>query len=85
MDSMKAAKQGALAWNLVQELNFPDNYDPVMALAQNHIHFLNVGDDSPGTARIFVIHCKFPSRKWGMMSSCKSSFLPPTSDSELLW
>lgn len=59
MDTMKAAKSESLEWNLVQEFDFPDNYDPVMALAQNHIHFLSVGSDGPGTARIFVIHCGF--------------------------
>ena len=59
MDAMKAAKSESLEWNLVQKFDFPDNYSPVMALAQNHIHFLGVGNDGPGTARIFVIHCGF--------------------------
>lgn len=57
---MKTANSTALTWNPVQKAPFPDNYSPVMALAQNHIHFLDVGDDGPGKARIFVIHCKFP-------------------------
>jgi len=30
-----------------------------MALAQNHIHFLNVPGAQPGTAQIFVIHFSF--------------------------
>lgn len=58
MGSMKTANSTAIGWNLVQQPPFPSGYNPVMALAQNHIHFLDVGDDGPGTARIFVIHCK---------------------------
>jgi len=59
MDSLKAAKPDPIGWNVVQQFNFPDNYTPVMALAQNHIHFLDVGSDDPGTARIFVIHFSY--------------------------
>jgi len=58
MDSLKVAQSEALEWNPVQEFGFPDNYTPVMALAQNHIHFLDVEGDGPGNARIFVIHCE---------------------------
>jgi len=32
-------------------------YQPVMALAQNHIHFMGVNGVDPGNAKIFVIHC----------------------------
>jgi hypothetical protein len=60
MGNLKAANSTAIGWNLVQKAPYPDNYTPVMALAQNHIHFLDVGDDGPGNARIFVIHCTFP-------------------------
>lgn len=35
------------------------NYDPVMALAQNHIHFINIPGASAGTADIFVIHFSY--------------------------
>jgi len=59
MDTMKVAKSESIEWNLVQKFDFPDDYNPVMALAQNHIHFLNVGSDGPGTARIFVIHYSY--------------------------
>jgi len=59
MDEMKVAKPEALEWNLVQQFDFPENYNPVMALAQNHIHFLDVGSDGPGNARIYVIHYAF--------------------------
>lgn len=58
MGNLKAANSTAVGWNLVQKPALPDGYNPVMALAQNHIHFLNVGNDGPGKARIFVIHCK---------------------------
>lgn len=58
MDELKTARSSALKWETTGELGFPDNYNPTMALAQNHIHFLNVGSDGAGNARIFVIHCK---------------------------
>jgi len=45
-----------LAWNDVQKAPIADGYKPVMALAQNHIHFLDVPVNSPGQASIFVIH-----------------------------
>ena len=65
LGTMKAAKSESLAWNLVQQPGFPSDYQPVMALAQNHIHFLDVGDDSAGTARIFVIHCELSFQSAG--------------------
>ena len=58
MGSLKSANSTAVSWNAIEKPPYPSGYDPVMALAQNHIHFLNVNGDSPGTARIFVIHCK---------------------------
>ncbi|KAF9652278.1 hypothetical protein BDM02DRAFT_3153749 [Thelephora ganbajun] len=59
MDTLKVARSGAIPWNLVQKPDLLQNYNPVMALAQNHIHFLNVGNDGPGKARIFVIHYSY--------------------------
>ncbi|KAF9788705.1 hypothetical protein BJ322DRAFT_1183841 [Thelephora terrestris] len=59
MGTMKTANSTAIAWNNVQQPPFPANYKPVMALAQNHIHFLDVGTDGPGNARIFVIHYSY--------------------------
>jgi len=59
MGELRGSSSGALEWSVVRELGFPDNYNPTMALAQNHIHFLNVGNDGPGIARIFVIHFSF--------------------------
>jgi len=34
-------------------------YQPVMALAQNHVHFLGVPGVAAGNAKIFVIHCEY--------------------------
>ncbi|KAF5343897.1 hypothetical protein D9758_012113 [Tetrapyrgos nigripes] len=54
-----SAKSDAIAWTDVQKAPYPDGYQPVMALAQNHIHFLNVPDTPAGSADIFVIHFSF--------------------------
>ncbi|EJD05357.1 uncharacterized protein FOMMEDRAFT_131910 [Fomitiporia mediterranea MF3/22] len=35
------------------------SYEPTMALAQNHVHFIGVPGLSPGQADIFVIHFSF--------------------------
>ncbi|CAE6423019.1 unnamed protein product [Rhizoctonia solani] len=52
----KAATPEAVAWGASNPPNFDvSNYKPVMALAQNHIHFLDT-DAGEGNARIFVIH-----------------------------
>lgn len=59
MGSLKSANSTPLAWNDVQTAPYPSDYVPVMALAQNHIHFLDVGTDGPGMARIFVIHYSY--------------------------
>jgi len=59
MRSMKTANPTAISWNLVQKSPFPGGYVPVMALAQNHIHFLDVSGDGPGVAHIFVIHFSY--------------------------
>jgi len=59
MGSLKKANSTAVAWNAVQTTPFSDSYVPVMALAQNHIHFLDVDSNNPGTAHIFVIHYSY--------------------------
>jgi len=57
---MKSANSSALPWTAVGNPSFTTTgYSPVMALAQNHIHFLNVPGAQPGTAQIFVIHFSF--------------------------
>ncbi|KAI0646371.1 hypothetical protein C8Q79DRAFT_962275 [Trametes meyenii] len=59
MGSLKSANATALDWTDVQKSPFPDSYQPVMALAQNHVHFLDVPDVDAGSADIFVIHFSF--------------------------
>ncbi|KAF7797074.1 hypothetical protein EIP86_008266 [Pleurotus ostreatoroseus] len=56
---LTSANATALSWVDVGKAPYPDNYDPVMALAQNHVHFLDVPGNSPGEADIFVIHYSF--------------------------
>ncbi|KAG6841004.1 hypothetical protein C0991_002784 [Blastosporella zonata] len=59
MGLLKAANSTPLAWNDVQSSGFPASYQPVMALAQNHIHFLDVPGNAAGSAQIFVIHFSY--------------------------
>ncbi|KAF8067652.1 hypothetical protein FPV67DRAFT_1780708 [Lyophyllum atratum] len=58
MGALKAANATALSWNDVQNPQLGD-YQPVMALAQNHIHFVNVPGVAAGSAKIFVIHFSY--------------------------
>ncbi|KAF9240484.1 hypothetical protein BU15DRAFT_87684 [Melanogaster broomeanus] len=58
---LKAANSTPLAWVNDEQAPYPSNYQPVMALAQNHIHFLNVPDVAAGSADIFVIHSRTPT------------------------
>jgi hypothetical protein len=54
----KAATADPIAWTVTNPPNFDvSNYKPVMALAQNHIHFLDT-EAGEGNAHIFVIHCQ---------------------------
>ncbi|KAF9493735.1 hypothetical protein BDN71DRAFT_1567672 [Pleurotus eryngii] len=60
MDLLKQANSTAIDWLDNKAVQFPtDGYQPVMALAQNHIHFLDVPGSPPGSANIFVIHFSF--------------------------
>jgi hypothetical protein len=59
MGLLKAANGSALPWNDVEATPYGSNYDPVMALAQNHIHFINVPNTQAGQVDIFVIHFSF--------------------------
>jgi hypothetical protein len=57
MGSLTTANSSALSWVDVQKASFTTaGYEPVMALAQNHIHFLDVPGVPAGSADIFVIH-----------------------------
>ncbi|KAJ4485440.1 hypothetical protein J3R30DRAFT_3283206 [Lentinula aciculospora] len=52
-----AAQSSAIPWTDVEKAGFDTtNYQPVMALANNHVHFLNVPGVAAGSADIFVIH-----------------------------
>ncbi|EJT99355.1 hypothetical protein DACRYDRAFT_23912 [Dacryopinax primogenitus] len=51
---------GPTAWEAVEAPNFQTTgYKPVMAIAQNHIHFLDVPGNQAGQANIFVIHFSY--------------------------
>ncbi|CDO70625.1 hypothetical protein BN946_scf184748.g23 [Trametes cinnabarina] len=54
MGELKTANSSALAWQDIEKSPYPDSYQPVMALAQNHIHFLDVPDVPAGSADIFT-------------------------------
>jgi hypothetical protein len=58
MEALVKANDTALSWVDVGKSPLPDGYEPVMALAENHIHFLDVPNIPAGDANIFVIHCK---------------------------
>lgn len=57
MGLLKAANSTPVTWVDDEQAPYPSNYQTVMALAQNHIHFLDVPGVSAGSADIFVIHC----------------------------
>ncbi|KAI0317323.1 hypothetical protein OF83DRAFT_1058883 [Amylostereum chailletii] len=59
MGLLNAANSTALPWNDVQATPYGADYKPVMALAQNHIHFIDVPNTPAGDANIFVIHFSF--------------------------
>lgn len=72
MGSLKTAQSSSIPWVDVQSPDLSAHssnqatqtpgantagYQPVMALAKNHIHFLGVPGEDKGTLKIFVIHC----------------------------
>lgn len=62
MGSLTAANSSALSWTDVGAPSAWGDlsaYSPTMALAQNHIHFIDVPGLSSGQADIFVIHFSF--------------------------
>jgi len=59
MGLLKAANSTPLPWVDVEQAPYPSNYEPVMALAQNHIFFLNVPNVPAGSADIYVIHFNY--------------------------
>ena len=84
MSSLTSAGSTALAWADVGTPPFTTTgYNPVMALAQNHIHFLDVPGLSAGQADIFVIHCEINFCKTSIMNSHRIlvSFFQPDAQS----
>ncbi|KAF8154910.1 hypothetical protein B0H34DRAFT_783901 [Crassisporium funariophilum] len=61
MALLKSATSAAIPWQDVQkpDLGTTQSYSPVIALAQNHVHFLGVPGLPAGSAKIFVIHFSF--------------------------
>ena len=64
MALLKSNAPSAIPWVDVQTLNFTsgkhtDSYQPVMALAQNHIHLLGVPGIPAGETQFVVIHCTY--------------------------
>ncbi|KAI9511643.1 hypothetical protein F5148DRAFT_1274158 [Russula earlei] len=59
MGLLKAANATALQWVDVEQAPYPSGYQPVMALAQNHVFFLNVPGVAAGSAAIYVIHFNY--------------------------
>ncbi|KAG8216554.1 hypothetical protein J3R82DRAFT_6735 [Butyriboletus roseoflavus] len=59
MGLLSAANSTPVAWVNAEQSPYPSNYQPVMALAQNHIHFLDIPGVSAGSADIFVIHYSY--------------------------
>jgi len=59
MGLMKAANSSALQWVDVEQVPYQSGYEPVMALAQNHVFFLNVPNVPAGSASIYVIHYNY--------------------------
>jgi len=59
MGLLKAANSTPLPWVDVEQAPYPSGYQPVMALAQNHIFFLNVAGTPAGSADIYVIHFNY--------------------------
>jgi hypothetical protein len=58
MEAETTANSTAIAWTDVEAVPFT-TAGTAMALAQNHVHFLNVANDTAGDAQIFVIHFSF--------------------------
>jgi len=60
MELLKAANSTTKEWTEVEQVDWDTtNYQPTMALAQNHVHFLGVPGVPDGSAKIFVIHFAF--------------------------
>lgn len=76
LGTLTSANATAVSWVDVGQVPYSSSYNPVMALAQNHIHFLDVPGNEAGEADIFVIHCKFTLLL--IDDGISSSIHPPT-------
>ncbi|KAF8201128.1 hypothetical protein K438DRAFT_1758439 [Mycena galopus ATCC 62051] len=73
MGDLAVANSSAVVWQDAGAAEIDTtNYDPVMAIAQNHIFFFGVPGVAAGTAPIFVIHFAF----WQSGSQSFSSNFP---------
>ena len=84
MKDLKASSGSVISWTDVGASPYGSDYQPVMALAQNHIHFLDVPNVPAGSADIFVIHCEFilllVDATWLLSVFCSSvSYFQPAS------
>jgi hypothetical protein len=60
MELLKSAESSPKQWNDVQKVDWDtSNYQPTMALAQNHVHFIGVPGVNQGSVKIFVIHFSY--------------------------
>jgi len=59
MKALKASSGSAISWTDVGATPYGTSYQPVMALADNHIYFLDVPNVPAGSADIFVIHFSY--------------------------
>lgn len=84
MGLLNAANSTPLNWVNDEQTPYPLGYAPVMALAQNHIHFLDVPNVPAGSADIFVIHCAYCTLiTKGRGTNSHTRFLLPTAAPDL--
>ena len=87
MSSLKAATSSALPWTDAETSPYGSDYQPTMALAQNHVHFIGTPGTPAGSAEIFVIHCEYSQQARVSMtcSRVSYSFVLPAPGSGVLW
>jgi hypothetical protein len=79
MGLLKAANATSLQWVDVEKAPYAAAYQPVMALAQNHVFFLNVPGTAAGSADIYVIHCESSSysSRWTFQNLVPDDYFQP--------
>ncbi|KIK66162.1 hypothetical protein GYMLUDRAFT_38686 [Collybiopsis luxurians FD-317 M1] len=85
-----SASSSSIAWTDVEKAGFDTtNYQPVMALANNHVHFLDVPGVAAGSADIFVIHFSYfqpqsqPYGNFPAQHGQTASIFQPTSNGQV--